>query len=228
MREQKFAGAKGKVCAQVMFQLTVLVVIVLCGQGAQARTNSIAAADLSDDLKLTMRVVNQSYCYHGTDMFSIFLALRLRYTNMSASTVILRKNLDAKAEVLVSTDQQSAAKGIYEYHWTPALPSSFKDRGSYGDTPDERFVTLKPGQAYETDDNVEIPVTQQGLHPFRDSVSPGKHVLTIKYFTWLEGQSLADQLRKRWNTKGGLFSSVVASEPIWFEVAPNLETEIAE
>jgi len=229
MRRRKLYSERRNTGVRTFCSLAFVGAVLLCGGAAYAGANSITTPksthEPSSDLNLTMRVVNESYCYHDAEMYSVVLALHLRYANQSAESVVLGKRVDAKAEVLVSTDITNQQRGIFEYRGMPPLPASARNKPGYGNVPDERFVILPPGGIYETDDSVEIPVTRAGLQPVADGVRPGEHVLTIKYFTWLEGQSLADQLRARWSHQGRLFSGVIESEPASFKVAANLETE---
>ena len=82
------------------------------------------------------------------------------------------------------------------------------------------FVILKPGEAYDVADfrgRVNLPVNDGSSHS-NDYLAPGVHYLLVRMPTWSGTDTLAAQLRKRWEPSGYLWTKPVTSLPMPFTV----------
>lgn len=208
---------------------TVLCTAAVLGssgdRNAGKSDHSVAQA-MPNSLEVTTRVTGQSYCYVDAARDSLILRLRVRLTNHAAAAIILRKDGVVKAEALVSKDVASAERKLYEYRVSPPFISPRGVEPPLGKMPDERFVILKSGESYEIEDTLEIPVARDASRAIPGLILPGEHALQIKYFTWLDSQSVAERIRERWNAQGHLLTDPVVSEPMMFRVAPNQGMQI--
>ncbi|MGH9704520.1 MAG: hypothetical protein ACRD4K_14180 [Candidatus Acidiferrales bacterium] len=201
--------------------LLVVVVLVTSGDRSFAKFNRSDAQGAANSLEAAAHVTGESYCYLDAGRDSLILKLHVRLANGGGSTIILRKEGLAIAEILVSKKAAGGERNTQEYRFSPPMGSPRGVEPPLGKLPDERFVILKAGDSYEFDDTLQIPVARDATRTIPESILPGEHSLQIKYFTWLDSQSVAEKMRRRWSLVGDLLTDTILTEPMTFHVAPN-------
>jgi hypothetical protein len=201
--------------------LLVVVVLVTSGDRNFAKFNRSDAQVGANSLEAAAHVTGEGYCYLDAARDSFILKLHVRLANRGASTIILRKEGLAIAEILVSKKAAGGERNAMEYRFSPPVGSPRGVELPLGRLPDERFVILKPGDSYEFDDTLQIPVARDATQTIPESILPGEHSLQIKYFTWLDSHSVAEKMRRRWSLVGDLLTDAILTEPMTFQVAPN-------
>lgn len=172
----------------------------------------------SPPLQLTTTVISHRYCGVGTDVDALQLNLRLRYTNTGRQKLILYKGHNLFYQITVSRNAAEAATRKYELFATSALYFDEEPEVIERSTPGRVFVILSPGDTYETERAITIPVIRESIAQVDGAVAPGEHVLQLIVSTWYESKNLAEKLRQRWQRSGYLWSDGIFSVPMKFSV----------
>jgi hypothetical protein len=103
-------------------------------------------------LSLHIEVARQSYCHVDNQVFTVFMDLKMRFTNISKRPVILSRTIENPPIIHVASSIEAAQKKDFLYDPNfDYFPSDLPDGPGFGAAPDETlFVVLPVGGNYET------------------------------------------------------------------------------
>ncbi|HEX8846399.1 MAG TPA: hypothetical protein VF791_17260 [Pyrinomonadaceae bacterium] len=165
-------------------------------------------------LELNASVVGQQSCSVNSSMDALQLTVRLRYTNAGNQKLILYKGNRIFYQVFISRSREEAAARRYEMRATHARYDDAHPERIEGASPSSVFTVLPPGASYEATQVLLIPVARVGAGRVNVSIPTGEHVLYLQVSTWYESKKLAEDLRRRWNARGLLWTEPVASNAV--------------
>lgn len=179
------------------------------------------AADESGSLRLTTSIREWKYCSEETgDRVSLRMRLRLRYSNVGKTPIILYKESSMILGHKIARTEEELRMGQFESdsrnYWDTGPDVIFDESA-----PDARFVVLKTGKFYdvETTYSIGVPVPTAGKVP--GLLAPGQHVWLIRVETWPASSELGESLRERWIKWGTLWYAPSTSLPMTFNVQKN-------
>ena len=205
----------------------VLVLVPVCLAllaGGANRSNGQAPAKSDQEITATAEVAEQQYCENYPDAVTVFMKLRVRFANHSHKSIILAKSLEPPSRVRASSSWENARRGVFEYEpnvfkvsSTPPVPSRL------GEKPDpNRFVTLNPGDAYET-------IIWSGLivDPRKPEVpggiGTGQHVMQVFVDTWPYDDVEPEKLAAKWQARGQLVFGQILTNLFPFSIPVRLK-----
>lgn len=178
-----------------------------------------ARADERGRVELTTSIIRQRSCLPNT----LNLDLRLSFRNTGTEPVILSKK-SLQARMMISRSAEEAAAGKYARSLSYSLFANEDRTGSDFNAPTDLsgYVILRPGEVYESEDNVGLttyePAMTVGPRSFPEvDFTKGTHFLQIGVLTWPYGDDPAP-LREQWKTKGVLWTKGLNSAPMPFTV----------
>lgn len=202
----------------------VCVALRHCGVAQQptdtkVKTGPAALADTKERLVLTTSIVKRSS--YGPN--SLGLDLKLRFQNTGKDPVILsKKTFIGGFMVSRNLDDVAAKKYALSLRYTDFDVGP--EGGFYPPTDLSRFVVLRQGEVYESEESISVPtllVSVPGAKPFpRTGIGEGAHLLQIVVGTW---PYIADPepIQEEWKRKGFLWTDGLLSEPMPFTVDKN-------
>jgi hypothetical protein len=179
-------------------------------------------------LKAVSELVGTRYCYGDTEVFSVWLRLRVKYVNRSERTVILDKEIGkAWYGEKVARTLEDLSAGKYEYN--PNNDWFFSDKDKLPDVPNAQspspdFVILSPGQTFESEINASVVAQYEAPKDFAGSVRPGVHVFQMELSAW-NHPGEASEFAKSWRKFGDLVTGVVKTEPLEIRIPSNPNVE---
>jgi hypothetical protein len=187
-----------------------------------------AAPQAEDLLSVHAEVVAQSYCHNYDDMFSVFMDLKLHFSNLSGHAVILSRKIESPNIVRAARDAEAGKNGVFLYspdpHFTVAkLPKS----PSFRSIPDSKlFVILKPGESFDglVHSGVLGAKGEATGTPVNGLLSHGSYVLQVGVSTWpyewpyFEAATDSQMLKQRWAKYGELSTGLVYSDFVPFVI----------
>lgn len=193
---------------------TILLIILMLSSGILVSPQAGTKTDPAN-LKMLTSILDQKYCDGGySDMAMMRLSLRLTYINAGRRPLILYKGSNLIHYILVSPDERSLGNKQYELDLHVGWVTS-ELKVDEGDKPGEIFVVLNPGESYQTEGDVSIPV---GLEPHTKFLKAGEHVIAVITETWPGSEAQFNKLQKKWSGTGVLWGRNVRSEPMPFSV----------
>jgi hypothetical protein len=168
-------------------------------------------------LRLTAEVLGRRYCA-GEGLNFLQLRVRLRYRNAGGARLIVYrgKNLFYQTKIRGASDGKPYEVVVLNSRYNDAQAEPVS-----GPRPGAAFVTLSPGESYETEIVVGVAVAREAAGRGANSVAPGEHTLQVVASTWYESKKLAEELRARWRGAGLLWTDPVATEPLKFTAGPD-------
>ena len=132
--------------------LLFTAVFELCFQ-VQAQQNKDARETIPSAenlLSVHGEVVAQNYCHNYHDMFSVFMDLKLRFTNVSDHAVILSKTIESP-NVRAARDTEAGKRGDFLYHPDAHFAvAELHKSPAFKNAPDSKlFVILNAGESFE-------------------------------------------------------------------------------
>ncbi len=143
---------------------------------------------------------------------------RLVYTNLGRETLILYKGSTNVSRLMISRTLADAAAKRFEVDSSITSASSGGEKCYRGRVPSTCFVSLQPNASYEVDTNIRLFVVRGDARAITGAVMSGDHVLQVEVPTWHESNELAEQLGRRWQQSGSLWSTPVTSAPLPFTI----------
>ena len=184
------------------------------------------------DLRLSIDVKGQKYCYPDDLGPIAYLDFGLTFTNVSRQAVILSRKIQPPLIARVAKSVDAANAGNYE--WDPNT-DSFVDKlpaaPSFGKRPDpKRFIILAPSESYEVTSRSAFfgAVNLAAAGKIRGMSPGGSYVLQVAVGTWpYEWPYFAPTdtraQAERWNKYGNLAYGLLYSEFAPFHVPEKFE-----
>jgi hypothetical protein len=173
------------------------------------------------DLQLTARVAGERYCVVSSDVDALQITLRLRYANLGNRKLILYKGNKLFYQIFVSRNLQDASARRYETRTTHSRYDDQQPEKIDDAHPSNVFTVLSPGASYEAEQVVTLPVARDEGKARRDVLTTGDHVLQVIVSTWYESRKLGEALRERWQRRGFLWTDMVGTQALSFNVDKN-------
>lgn len=173
-------------------------------------------------------LVSIRYCDGDTQVYSVWLNLRVKFVNRTNKTLILDKEIGkAWYGEKIARSVEDLAAGRYEYNpnidWVfskkddlPAVPSA--------DAPGSDFALLVPGHTFNSEVNITVFAQYENPKSFAGSIRPGVHVLQLELSAW-DHPGKASVYANSWRKLGELVTGVIKTEPLEIRIPSNPEVE---
>jgi hypothetical protein len=191
--------------------LALVLACVLFTPGAPAANVIAIKSSPPEALRLSVKVEGEQYCTGDSELDGMRLKARLVYTNLGKEKLILYKGSTTISRLMISRTLADAAAKRFEVDSSITSATSGGEKCYRGRVPSNCFVSLQPNASYEVETTIRLFVV-------RGAVMSGDHVLQVEVPTWHESNELAEQLGRRWQQHGTLWSTPVTSEPLLFTV----------
>ena len=159
-------------------------------------------------LQLSTTMLKQEYC----DRDHIRLKLRLRFTNVGSETLVVYRHSLAISRQMISRNYNDALEHRYLKEIEPFVDPILPPPADAATPDDGLFVTLKPGETHEVDNDVHV-LAFDSSRKSADLLRPGHYFLQITVPTWWFSRESADRLRDRWRDRGFLWTQDLTSVP---------------
>ena len=194
------------------YPLLIVITLLLRLNCAAAFGSQINTA--KQPLVLTVEIISQQYCTINSDLTSLQMRLKLRYTNVGNEKLILYKGHD----LFYQTKIRALSTGADEVTFLNSRYFDEEPEPIEQPSPSRVFVILAPGATYEREIVMGMGVAGQVSNLGNQTIGEGGHSLQLIVSTWYKSRSLAQKLRQQWERKGLLWFDAVASKPIPFTV----------
>lgn len=164
----------------------------------------------SNEIQLSLRVVERRYCKDSEERENVELRLRLNYRNVSKRTILLPKYL--------FTTGMRVTDGKTEEFDLNNIEQLFFPETFFPESPGDAVVALEPNQAVGMFEKINIAVGKYEHFPF--AIGPGKHRLELTVSPIWPLQK-ARAARERWQAWGSLSFDRIVSQPMEFDVESN-------
>lgn len=168
--------------------------------------------------QLTATLMDQQYCIGDAELDSLQMKVRLTFTNIGTRQLILYKGSDLISRIAISRNVEDAAAKQFEVNASITEITDGKRMDFHGSVPGSAFVVLSPGTSYEVETVVTVFAVRGNAREIAGAVRSGKHVLQVEVSTWPHSKALAEELRRRWQFSGFLWSDPLISVPMPFTV----------
>ena len=201
---------------------------------AQQNKDARERASLPESLlSVHGEVVAQNYCHNYDDMFSVFMDLKLRFTNVSDHAVILSKKIESPNVIRAAHDAEAGKRGEFLYHpdfhfAVAELPKS----PAFKNAPDSKlFVILNAGESFESLVHTGVLAARDDATSLRVNglLSNGRYVLQVGVWTWpyqwpyFDADTDSQELKQRWTKYGELSTGLVYSDFVPFVIPEHFE-----
>lgn len=173
-------------------------------------------------------LVGTQYCYGDSEVYSVWLKLRVEYTNRTAKTLILDKRIGkAWFGVEVARNLEELAAGKYEY--SPNIDWFYSDKDKLPakpgpGSPGRDFEVLPPGGRYEGKIDTFVVAQYENPKSFAGSLRPGVHFLQMELGTW-NHLGNPSEFARAWRKFGELVTGVIKTEPLEIRIPSNPKVE---
>jgi hypothetical protein len=202
-------------------------IFALCHEtNAQENKDAKEAAPRTENLlSVQAEIIAQSYCHVDDQTFSVFMDLKLHFTNLSDHAVILSRRIESPAVVRAARDAQAGANGNFLYSPDPHfMVSEMPDSPSFGDKPNSKlFIILAPTESFETVVHSGVLGGKRDLATRGSGLlSRGKYVLQVGLSTWpyqwpyFTTETDSQSLKERWARYGELSTGLLYSDFVPF------------
>lgn len=145
------------------------------------------------------------------------ITVRVVFHNRGKSVLVFVRE-PTIARLTTARSLRDLRSGKYEYNIRPTW--SFPDGLPINDTlPTSKFKLLAPGEIYETDDSLLIPLDEL---PFRRAQQSwtGDHVVQMELimFPFINSKGEISEIRAKWKSQGYLVSEEIVVAPFHFNV----------
>jgi hypothetical protein len=206
-------------------RLLALAFLLLLGSNPVLRAVAIShQSNVERGLKAVPMLINERYCYGDAEVFSVWLTLRVKYTNHTDQKLILDRGIgQAWYGVKVARNLEDLLAGRYEYNpnidWTESRQEKLKS-----DSPGGHFIVLAPGETFQSEINAAVIAQYENPKNLAGAITPGSHVLQLELSAWGRAED-ASKFAKSWRKFGDLVTGVIRTEPLEIKIpsAPNVE-----
>jgi hypothetical protein len=173
-------------------------------------------------LKLSTSIIEQRYCNWGEDDYdSLYMKLRLKYTNVGSHPLILYKDGFIEQELISNTAEDAAAGQLRASSYAPISGERHEVDNALLD---QVFTILPPGGSYEAGEaKVSIYAAHSSQGEAAGYLKPGDYVLQVRVSLWPKTQTSREALHEQWQERGYLWSNDVISTPMAFKVEKERE-----
>jgi hypothetical protein len=170
-------------------------------------------------MQLSTTILKQEYC----DRDHIRLKLRLRFTNVGSEILVVYRHSLAISRQMISRSYNDALEHRYLKEIEPFVDPILPQPADAVTPDDGLFVTLKPGETHEVDNDVNV-LAFDSSRKSADLLRPGHYFPQITVPTWWFSRESADRLRDRWREHGFLWTQDLTSlpSPIDVEKSPKV------
>jgi hypothetical protein len=184
----------------------------------------------TDDQPLTAvpALVSQRYCAGDAETFSVWLRMRMTYSNRTDRTVILDKEIGkAWYGVIVARNLEDLNSGKYEYN--PNIDWFFADKDQLPKKPSlaapgPDFAILPPGKTFESEVDPSVVTQYENAKDVAGAIRSGTHIFQMQLSAW-NRPGLPSEYEKSWAQKGQIVTGLIKTEPIEIRVPPNPKVE---
>jgi len=200
------------------FRAALLLLLLAGAVGGRQSADGQGAGGACPDcaLRVTTSHVERIFCPTDSETANMRWKLRVRFVNTGKRPIILYRGSGSAPVVSVSKSLEDAQKGVEEERITANLMllGEFED----GEDLEQYFITLKPGESFDSETRINIPVMRDSRPSIRSALRAGEHYLKITVMTSpdTETEAVSETLRAKWRQKGYLWTSNVTSEPMPF------------
>jgi hypothetical protein len=198
--------------------LTLVLACILLSAGAPAANVIAIKSSPPEALGLSIKVEGEQYCIGDSELDGLRLKARLVYTNHGKETLILYKGSTTVSRLMISRTFADAAAKRFEVDSSLTAATSGGEKCYRGSVPSTCFVSLQPNASYEVETNIRLFVVRGDARAITGAVMSGDHLLQVEVPTWHESNELAEQVGRRWQQNGTLWSTPVTSAPLLFTV----------
>jgi hypothetical protein len=178
-------------------------------------------------VKAVPELISQRYCSGDAEVFSVWLRLRMTYTNQTDETLILDKEIGKVwYGVKVARTLEDLNAGKYEYN--PNIDWFFTDQDKLPKNPSlaapgTAFAILSPGQSFESEIDTSAVAQYESAKNVAATMRSGTHVFQMELSAWNHA-GLPSEFEKSWK-KGRIVTGSIKTEPIAIGVPANLNVE---
>jgi hypothetical protein len=176
----------------------------------QAASASQTTEVNANALRLDLEVISQRYCNGDSEVGTLQLKSKLRFTNTGQRPLLLFKGAGMISRVIVASTADGGARPELDMLVTTISDSSHAMHRT--DRPGTNFVTLHTNKAFETDGLVAIPFRRAETRIA--SLIPGLYFLQVSAETWPDSRQPGTVLREHWKAFGYLWLDSVTSRPL--------------
>jgi len=172
-------------------------------------------------LRMAIRPQSERYCDSSEELVTLRLKSKLRFSNTSATPVLLWKGTGQieYVQIAKSLPDMEAEQYLSSFSIT-TMGTELGPELSISPMPSSSFVILAPGQTFDIDAEPFLFVARNSSNA--EGLQPGKYVIRVFVVTWPETEEIGMILSTRWKEWGALWTQdLLASDPLVFEVARN-------
>ena len=179
-------------------------------------------------LRAAPEIISQRYCFGDAEVFSVWLKLRVKYTNLTNKTLILDKEIGkAWYGVTVAHNVEDLAAGKYESN--PNIDWFFTDKDQLPKSPSSAapgpdFAILSPGKTFESAIDTSVVAQYDITKDVAGAIRSGTHIFQMQISAW-NRPGLAREFEKSWRQTGQIVTGLIKTEPIELRLPANPKVE---
>jgi hypothetical protein len=190
-------------------------------------TTATAGTD-DQPLRAVPELVSQRYCYGDAEAFSVWLRLRMKYTNRTDKTLILDKEI-GKAWYRVTVARNLEDLNAERYESNPYLDWFFTDKDQLPKKPSmvapgPDFAILTPGQTFQSEIDTSVVAQYDSAKDVAGAIRSGTHIFQMQLSAW-NRPGLPSEFEKSWKQKGEIVTGLIKTEPMEIRIPPNPKVE---
>ncbi len=179
-------------------------------------------------LRAVPELISQRYCFGDAEVFSVWLKLRMKYTNRTDKTLILDKEIGkAWYGVTLARNVEDLAAGKYESN--PNIDWFFNDKDQLPKRPSltapgPDFAILPPGKTFESEIDTSVIARYDSAKDIAGAIRSGSHIFQMQLSAW-NRPGLPSEFEKSWGQRGQIVTGLIKTEPIEIRLPPNPKVE---
>jgi hypothetical protein len=200
-----------------------------CEANAQQNNDAKEATPEAEKLlSVHAEVVAQTYCHVDDQAFTVFMDLKLHFTNLSGHAVILSRKVESPNIVRAAIDAEKGKNGVFLYSPDPHfIVAKLPKSPSFQSVPDSKlFVILNAGESFDSvvHSGVLAAKREATEGPVNGLLSKGSYVLQVGVRTWpyewpyFDAKTDSQELKHRWAKYGELSTGLVYSDFVPFVI----------
>jgi hypothetical protein len=168
------------------------------------------------------------YCDGDTQVYSVWLKLRVKFVNRTNKSLILDKEIGkAWYGEKVARNVDDLAAGRYEFN--PNIDWVFTNKrdlpaAASTDSLGPDFAVLVPGLTFSKEIDVTVFAQYENPNSFAGSIRPGVHVLQLELSAW-NHPGKASAYANSWRKLGELVTGVIDTEPLEIRIPAHPKVE---
>jgi len=208
-------------CVRIFIWLILVVSISQVSQ-AQNSTNHRSPVVSVKLASVSVSVEKIAYCQGDADIYTAELQLKLQFTNLGPSKLIVYKPRNP-IEITgggVAKDARDLEERRYE---TTLQYDMFVEPPNLAESerPDPNlFAIFDPQESYDLPAALALMVRSKSAHFIPGTIEAGDHTMIITVDDWPFATDAGNRLRAKWAHVGVLSYDHVASQPFVFSLSP--------